>query len=262
MAAGVDKPLRGRRVLVTRPRGQAAGVRAELQALGAEVEVVPVIEILPPEDLQPLYEAAGRLPTYHWVVFTSRNGVDSLARVAGRPTLGGSTRVACIGPATAEAVRRLLGWRVHLQPKAYVAESLVEAFREVGVSGARVLLARAQEARDTLPEGLRGLGAHVDVVAAYRTEPAYNEAEHLQEVLRRGVDLATFASPSAVRAAVQLCGGPELLRGIPAACIGPVTAAEARRLGLGVVAVAEDFTQRGLVHAVVRALGAGREGGR
>lgn len=251
---GVDKPLGGRRVLVTRPRGQAAGVRAELQALGAEVEVVPVIEILPPEDLQPLWQAAERLHTYHWVVFTSRNGVDSLARVAGRPDLGSSTRVACIGPATAEAVRRRLGWHVCLQPKAYVAESLVEAFREVGVAGKRVLLVRAQEARDTLPEGLRGLGAHVDVVAAYRTVPAYREAEHLQEVLRRGVDLATFASPSAVRAAVQLCGGPELLRGIPVACIGPVTAAEARRVGLGVVVVAEDFTGRGLVDAVVRAL--------
>lgn len=261
MAGVASQPLRGRRVLVTRPRHQATGLRARLEALGAEVYAVPVIQILPPEDPEPLKQAAGRLESYRWVVFTSRNGAESFARAAGRPALPSSTRVACIGPATARAVRRLLGWPVHLQPRAYVAEALVDAFREAGVQGAAVLLVRAQEARDTLPEGLRAWGAGVDVVAAYRTLPAYNEAERLQDVLRRGVDLATFASPSAVRAAVQLCGELEVLRAVPAACIGPVTAAAAEHLGLRVVAVAEDFTQQGLVEAVVRAL-TGGEGGR
>ncbi len=263
MGTGLERPLRGRRVLVTRPRGQAGGLRAQLEALGARVEVVPVIQVVQPRDPRPLREAAARLDGYEWVVFTSRNGVEAVAPYLGRwkDIPPPRTRVACIGPATAQVVRDRLGWPVHLQPEAYVAESLVEAFRGAGVSGARVLVARAEQARDTLPEGLRELGAQVEVVAAYRTEPAYNEAERLKDVLRQGVDLVTFASPSAVRAACELCGDPQLLRAVPAACIGPVTAAAARRAGLRVVAVAEVFTQDGLAEAVVRAL-AGGEGGR
>ncbi len=260
MAAHVGA-LSGRRVLVTRPADQSPALQAALEALGARVEAVPVIAILPPSDPGPLEQAAAGLDAYDWLVFTSRNGVRALARCRAGAPLPARTRVACIGPATAHAVRQL-GWPVHLQPASYVAEALVEAFGTVDLRGCRVLLARAQEARDVLPQGLRALGARVDVVAAYRTEPAYNESERLQEVLRRGVDLVTFASPSAVRAAVQLAGGPDLLRAVPAACIGPVTASAARSAGLHVVAVAESYTQGGLVEAVVRAFAPGREGGR
>jgi uroporphyrinogen-III synthase len=263
VGTAVAQPLQGRRILVTRPRGQAGGLRVQLEALGARVEVVPVIQVLPPRDPLPLQQAAERLDGYAWVVFTSRNGVEAMAAHLGRwkHALPPHTRVACIGPATAQAVRDRLGWPVHLQPQAYVAESLVEAFRTAGVEGARVLVARAEQARDTLPEGLRALGAQVEVVSAYRTEPAYNEAERLRDVLRQGVDLVTFASPSAVHAACVLCGDPQPLRAVPVACIGPVTAAAAHQAGLRVVAVAEVFTRQGLVEAVVRALTGGEGGG-
>lgn len=250
-------------MLVTRPAEQVEGLRAALEALGATVHAVPVIRLLPPEDPTSLRQAAASLGRYDWVVFTSRNGVRALAQWAARGDAGwpAGLRVACIGPATAQAARRL-GWPVHLQPARYVAESLVDSFRQQGVRGARVLLVRAQEARDVLPEGLRELGAQVEVVAAYRTEPAYNEAERLQEVLRRGVDLAAFASPSAIHAAVRLCGGVDLLRSVPVVCIGPVTAAAAGQVGLQVVGVAHTYTQEGLVEAVVRALAGGGEGAR
>ncbi|MER3455594.1 MAG: hypothetical protein C4304_01590 [candidate division GAL15 bacterium] len=246
-------PLEGRTVLVTRPQDQAQGLRTALQALGATVHAVPVIRIRALEDPGALRRAASQLGTYHWLVFTSRNGVFALAEQLPSPEpLPEGVRVACIGPATAEAVRQL-GWPVHLQPSQYVAESLVEAFQEVGMGGRRVLLVRAQEARGALPEGLRRLGAQVEVVCAYRTEPAYNEAGRLQEVLRQGVDVTTFCSPSAVRAAVQLCGGATLLlEAVPAVCIGPVTASAALRAGLRVAAVAHPHTQEGLVEAVVR----------
>jgi len=255
------RPLEGRTVLVTRPAEQAEGLRAALEALGATVHAVPVIRVLPPQDPQPLRQAAATLHAYDWVVFTSRNGVRALAQWTGRGDARwpAGLRVACIGPATAQAARQL-GWPVHLQPARYVAESLVDSFRQQGVRGARVLVVRAQEARDVLPEGLRGLGARVEVVAAYRTEPAYNEAERLQQVLRRGVDLAAFASPSAVSAAVRLCGGVDLLRSVPVVCIGPVTASAAGRAGLQVVGIAHTYTQEGLVEAVVRVLVAGGEG--
>ncbi len=256
-------PLEGRTVLVTRPAEQGEGLRAALRALGATVHVVPVIRVLPPEDPQPLRQAAASLGRYDWVVFTSRNGVRALAQWAARGDAGwpAGLRVACIGPATAQATQEL-GWPVHLQPARYVAESLVDSFRQQGVRGARVLVVRAQQARDVLPEGLRSLGAQVEVVAAYRTEPAYNEAERLQGVLRQGVDLATFASPSAIDAALRLCGDAGLLRSVPVACIGPVTASAAARAGLQVVAVAHTYTQEGLVQAVVRALAGGGEGAR
>jgi len=253
------QPLSGRRVLVTRPEDRVSGLRAGLEALGAVVEAVPVIRVVPPPDPAPLRRALGRLGEFAWLVFTSRNGVRGLVREAGPPgPLPEGVRVACIGPATAEAVREV-GWPVHLQPDRYVAESLVEAFARVGVRGQRVLVVRALEARDVLPEGLRALGAEVEVVPAYRTEPAYNEAGRLREVLRQGVDVVTFASPSAVRAAVQLCGDPGLLARAPAVCIGPVTGDAARRAGLRVVAEAHPYTEGGLVDAVVRFL-AGREG--
>ncbi|MCS7236539.1 MAG: uroporphyrinogen-III synthase [Armatimonadota bacterium] len=254
MAAEVVQPLRGRTVLVTRPGDQARELCRALEALGARVEAVPVIRLLPPEDLRPLLQAAAAVDAYDWVVFTSRNGVHRFgqALAARHRRLPARARVACIGPATARAAAEL-GWTVHLQPAQFVAESLVDAFRAVGVRGARVLVVRAQEARDVLPQGLEELGARVEVVAAYRTEPAYNEAERLRGVLRQGVDLATFASPSAVHAAVRLCGGPELLRRVPAVCIGPVTASAAQQAGLWVAGVADTYTQEGLVDAVVRA---------
>ncbi len=254
MAAEVAQPLQGRTVLVTRPADQARALCGALGALGARVEAVPVIRLLPPEDVRPLLQAAAGVDAYDWVVFTSRNGVHRFGQALAdiRRGLPPRVRVACIGPATARAAADL-GWAVHLQPAQFVAESLVEAFRAVGLQGARVLVVRAQEARDVLPQGLRDLGARVEVVAAYRTEPAYNEAERLQAVLQQGVDLATFASPSAVYAAVRMCGGPAPLRRVPAVCIGPVTASAARRAGLRVAAVADTYTQEGLVDAVVRA---------
>ncbi len=251
-------------MVVTRPRGEAAGMRRALQALGARVDAVPVIRIGPPADLGPLEEAVRQLARYDWVVFTSRNAVRAVRACARGLGLWGQlppVRAACIGPATARAARAA-GFPVAVQPDRYVAESLLDALARVGVEGCRMLLPRAEEARDVLPRGLAGLGARVDQVAAYRTEPAYNEAERLRGVLRCRPDLVTFASPSAVRATVQLVEDVKVLQSIPAACIGPVTAAEAARQGLRVVAVADTYTQDGLVRAVVRALRPDREGGR
>jgi uroporphyrinogen-III synthase len=238
-------------------------MRRALEALGARVDSVPVIRIVPPADPGPLEEAVGHLAEYDWVVFTSRNAVRAVRACARRlgvwPHLP-PIRVACIGPATARAARAA-GFSVVAQPVEYVAEALVDALARVSVDGCRVLLPRAEEARDVLPQGLAALGARVDVVAAYRTEPAYNEAERLRRVLRSRPDLVTFASPSAVRAAVQLVADPAVLRSVPVACIGPVTAAEAARQGLRVVAVADSYTEDGLVRAVFSALRPDREGG-
>lgn len=251
-------------MVVTRPKGQRARMRRALEALGAQVEAVPVIRITPPADPGPLEEAVRRLHAYDWVVFTSRNAVRAVRacmRALGLRREVPPVRVACIGPATARAAKAA-GFSVAVKPPQYVAEALVEALAQLDIQGRWVLLPRAEEARDVLPQGLATLGARVDLVAAYRTEPAYNEAKRLREVLGRRPDLVTFASPSAVRAAVQLVGNAAELQSVPAACIGPITAAEAARQGLQVAVVADTYTEEGLVRAVVRALRPSWEGGK
>jgi uroporphyrinogen III methyltransferase/synthase len=255
-------------VVVTRPRRRADALSSRLRELGAAVVEYPTIAIEPPEDLGPLRRAVRALPEYDWVVFTSVNGVDrvlsALEGAAGEPSdaLAGS-RVAAIGPATADALRAA-GVRVDVVPDEYRAEALLRALRGATecLEGRRVLLARAAEAREVLPEGLRRSGARVDEVAAYRTVPGRPDVEDLPAGLRRGeVDWLTFTASSTVRNFVDLAGrdvGPARV-----ATIGPITAGTAQELGLPVHAVAEEYTVPGLVRALVDAERATEEvGGR
>ncbi len=252
-------PLTGRRILITRPEQQAADGLDRLRALGAEVVHVPLLRILPPSSYEPLDQALRRLGTYHWVVFTSQNGIlaveDRLRRLAIPLEVLRGVRLAAIGPATARRLAHI-GAPPALTPPEYRAEALVEAFSAYDLRQARVLIPRAEEARDVLPRGLRALGASVEVVAAYRTEVAWDQVDRLVAVLREGVDALTLTSPSAARALVRLLGS-RLPEGVRVVCIGPVTAEAARRLGVRVDAVAEVYTSEGMVQAL-RALFEGR----
>ena len=252
--------LAGRRIVVTRPRDDGR-LRRLLEAEGAAVLECPAIQIAPPSDYGPLDGALRNLAAYGWVVFTSRNGV---AAVTGRMSVLGMTPealarvpLAVIGPGTGEALRGH-GLAAALAPEEFRAEALVEAFAGRDVRGVRVLLPRAAAARDVLPEGLRALGAAVDVVAAYRTEPGAPAPDVLEAVRAGRIDAVTFTSPSTVRYFLQLAG-PDARRVLDdglVACIGPVTAATARDAGLRVGAVASTYTLAGLVDALRRALGA------
>lgn len=244
MAADV-RALAGRRIVVTRPAHQAEELAAPLRALGAEVFVVPMIGIAPPDDGgRALDDALGRLPGYRWLVVTSVNGADA---VLGRePIRPGGLRVAAIGPATA-ARMRTAGWVVDLVPDAYVAEALLDALGDPGAPGDAVLVARAAVARDVLPEGLRARGWTVDVVEAYRTVDAPVDPAVVQRI--SAADTVTFTSPSTVDRFVRLVG----TAGVPprVACIGPVTAQAARDAGLVVAVEAVSYTVDGLVEALV-----------
>lgn len=251
--------LGGRRLVVTRGRGQSSRLADLLAEQGASVVEVPAIELAAPPDWAPLDEALCALERYQWVVMTSANAVNAvLGRIAVlglEPRLGRrGARLASVGPATTAALRASFpGDRVALEPAAgFRAEALVEAFAERGVRGARVLLPSSTRAREDLPRGLRGMGAEVDVVAAYATVEPPGLAEAVARCLAEGFDLALFASPSAVEGFARAAG--EGARGLPVAVIGPTTEAAARALGMDVRAVAHPSTAEGLAAAAGRAL--------
>jgi uroporphyrinogen III methyltransferase / synthase len=249
------RPLFGVQVAVTRARPQASVLSARLRELGAEVVEAPAIRIVPrPDDDPELTAAIERIEGYALVCVTSPNGaqllLDALAR-SGRDTraLAGAT-VAAIGPGTAEALASR-GVRADVVPARSVAESLVEALEEVEVEGRRVLIARAGEARDVLPEALRERGAEAEVVPLYDTI-----AEPLDRDALEGLERAhyvTFTASSTVDHLLDslAAAGVPFPAGARVASIGPVTSATARACGLTVAVEAERHDIDGLVDAVV-----------
>jgi len=265
---GSARPLRGRRIAVTRAREQADELARALEALGAQVIAAPMIRIEPLSDLAPLGAALTQLSRYAWLVFTSQNAVEvvceRLAEWGLAPHDLARAAVAAIGPATAAALARH-GVAPDLVPEEFVAEAVVGALAARGeLRGKRVLLPRARAARDALPDGLRRLGAVVDVIPVYDTVPETGDDGGLvAEILAGRIDAVTFTSSSTVRHFVDIVGPEAATSGrFAAAVIGPVTAATARELGLAVAVEAEEYTIPGLVEALVRYFGEERRGKR
>ena len=230
-----------------------------LRERGARVLEYPTITIRPPADRGPLRDALARLGRYDWAVFTSVNGVRRVREEleADGRDLGAlaDLRLAAIGPSTADALREG-GLEVEVVPEEYRAEALAGMLAGE-VRGRRVLLARAAEARDVLPERLRDAGAEVDEVPAYETLTASPEDVDLGGRLATGdVDWLTFTASSTVRNFVRLVGADAGRARV--ACIGPVTAGTARELGLPVDLVASDYTIPGLVRALAEFDSGGR----
>jgi uroporphyrinogen III methyltransferase/synthase len=248
--------LAGRRIVVTRRPDQSSALVRALRDRGAEVLEVPAIEVVPPEDTQPLDAALSSRGRYDWIAFTSANAVlavrDRLGAL-GLPSLTASgPRIASLGPSTTAAVRAAFpDGAVALEPAAaFRAAGLVEAFAGVGGAGARVLVPASSRARDELPLGLRKLGFEVEVVEAYRTVEPPQLAESVSRCLEQGFDAVAFASPSAVEGFAGAAGSRA--RGLAAAVIGPSTEAVARAAGFDVRAVAHPSTAEGLVEALER----------
>jgi len=246
-------PLFGKRVLITRPAHQAAEFAARLWECGAEPLIAPMIAITPPDDPARTERAVAEIRDYDWAVFTSQNGVDAFFRVLARSARDarafGDTRVAAIGPKTALTLRRH-GVRPEFVPLRFISEEVAQGLVERTSAGDRVLLFRAQEARDVLPERLRAAGRRVDVVAAYKT--TFVRPAEFESQLERA-EIVTFTSASTVRGFIAALGGD--LRGAAGktiACIGPVTAEAAREAGLPVDIVADEFTVDGLLERLER----------
>ncbi|HMC50536.1 MAG TPA: uroporphyrinogen-III C-methyltransferase [Solirubrobacterales bacterium] len=262
------RPLHGRRVVVTRARAQASGLAKTLRNLGAEVVELPAIRIETMLESDEVRGAVNQIGEYALIVLTSPNGVRLLfeamhaagldARALSRPgkqpveevgsgAANSGTTIAAIGPGTARALARC-GIVADIVPERFVAESLVESLAAVDVSGKRVLIARAADARNILPEHLEDRGAAVDVVALYETvreEPSAQAVEAAQ-----AADYVTFTSSSTVGNLTEALGErfPKEARIVS---IGPVTSEAARDAGLEVDVEADPHDIDGLVAALL-----------
>jgi uroporphyrinogen III methyltransferase/synthase len=248
-----DRPLSGKRIVVTRTRKQAGALTEQLRDLGADVIELPTIRIEPPTDLRAFAELVQDAHAYDWIVFTSPNGVnaffDLFYKLYDDAREIGAARIAAIGPATAQ---RLKDFHLHvdLQPEEFVAESLVREFRkEGGIENLRVLVARAEKARDLLPKELSALGAIVDEGFAYRTVPeTRDDIGARRRLLEEGADLITFTSSSTVENFLALeLPWPAKMQ---VASIGPITSKTARDRGLDVAIEARRHDIPGLIEAI------------
>ena len=254
-----NKPLFGKRVLVTRSRETAGNLSRRLEQFGAQPVELPTIDIRPPSDWAPLDQAIAKLSAYDWAIFTSVNPVEMLwqrlrhARKDARAFAG--VKICAIGPATAQALRAR-GLEPDFIPERYSTEGLLRSLGHDLMRNARVLVPRSDLAPEELVAGLAEGGAIVDQVPAYRTAAPEGAQEKARLLLTRGqVDIATFTSSSTVQNLVSLLGdgAPSLLQKVTIACIGQVTARTAQRLGLRVDIVARESTISGLVDAIVEA---------
>lgn len=239
------RPLFGKKILVTRARAQASKLSAKLQALGAQVVECPTIKIAPPSDeFRQLDAAIKILHEFDWTIFTSANGVEQFfarLKVHGLDARA-LNKVAAIGSATADKLANF-GIVADVVPKNFVAESLADALKPF-VDGKKALIARAEIARDVLPDALKSFGADVTVAPAYKTlteSPALIDFD--------AIDLVTFTSSSTVENFVA-AHGVDALKKFPSAAIGTITARTLKKFGVEAEVVAEEFTIDGLVAAI------------
>lgn len=247
-----SRPLFGKRIAVTRTRQQAGGLLAQLRGMGADAYELPTIRIEPPAEKTAFVEALADVRTYDWIVFTSPNGVEAFfnafyAAHEDARDLGGA-RIAVIGNGTARKVREYR-FAVDLIPKEFVAESLLEEFKEMNVEHLKMLLPRAAGAREMLAVELEKLGAIVDDVPVYRTVPETGDVSGgIRRFREEGADMITFTSAST--AAHFMALNLPLPKGLATASIGPVTSEEMRKLGLPVDLEAPQHDIPGLVEAI------------
>jgi len=247
------RPLLGKRIVVTRTRKQASALSSKLRSLGADVIELPTIRIEPPNNLREFAELVQDAHNYDWIVFTSANGVEAFFDIFFKlyddaREIGGA-RIAAIGPATAQRVKDF-HLHVDLQPKEFVAEDVIREFKKQGsIENLKILLVRAEKARDVLPKELSVLGAIVDEAFAYRTVPETHDTSGArQRLAEHGADLITFTSSSTVENFLAL--GLPWPKGMKVASIGPITSQTARDNDLKVEIEAKHHDIDGLVEAI------------
>jgi uroporphyrinogen III methyltransferase/synthase len=250
------RPLFGKRILLTRPERQNASVADRLRELGAEVLVQPAIEITPPPDWQQVDQVLGVLERYDWIVFSSANGVrfflDRLERLHGDVRRLGRTRIAAIGPGTADELSRY-HLRADLVPDAFRAEALADCLVKAA-EGENFLLIRASRGREVLAEQLAAAGKKVEQVVAYQSKDVAEPAPEVIEAMAAGkIDWVTVTSSAIAQSLARLFG--ETLRRTHLASISPVTSEKLAALGFPPAVEATRYTMDGLVEAILSASG-------
>ncbi len=242
-------PLFGKRVVVTRTRSQASALTKKLAALGAMVIEFPTIDVQPLDDLSEIDRALERIRDFDWIYFTSQNAIqiffDRLFKKGLDVRSLGGMKIAVIGPATRDELVRY-GLRHDVMPKEYVAESLLEESRSLGLSGKRIILPCSRDARATLAQGLRDMGALVERIHIYGAgRPEELGSQKREEIMNS--DVVTFTSSSTAKNFFDVV--PRVNASL--ACIGPVTAKTVKELGHEAHMTASEYTIDGLVKAIV-----------
>jgi uroporphyrinogen III methyltransferase / synthase len=252
------RPLFGKRIVITRARAQASSLVSMLTRLGAHCIEIPSIQIVPPQDLDPLRKSIEEINKYDWLVFTSVNGVkfffDTLFDMGRDVRVLGHLKFACIGPVTKERLRDF-GITSDILPQTYRAESVIDAFSMVEIKDKKVLLPRAKKARTILPEELTKMGARVDEVTAYETRLDDEGKEELISLLESNeIDAVTFTSSSTVSNFMSMLESKDtkkLLKNVVTASIGPITSDTARSLDIEPAIEAKEYTIQGLVDSLL-----------
>lgn len=249
-----NRPLFGKRVIVTRARSQASRLVAQLEDLGAEVLEFPTIEIVPVEDPRPLDEALKNIDKYDWLMFTSSNAVRGLA--ARMDALGIDSRslahlkFGVNGPSTARALGEI-GIKPDAIPNEYLASAMIDLLNEREITPRNVLFPRSSIGRETLANGLRDMGANVDEIVAYSTQSPANTGEHIRAAYEQGVDYTTFTSSSTARNMVELLGGsPDLINTSRTVMIGPITADTVKELDINIDVMSPEQSIAGIIEAI------------
>ncbi|MBB5335245.1 uroporphyrinogen-III C-methyltransferase [Pectinatus brassicae] len=252
-----NKKLFGKKVLVTRARQQASKLTGKLEALGAECIEAPAIQIQAPDDnYAALDKSIAGLNTYNWLIFTSINGVEYFFNRLENSKLDsralGHLKIAAIGDSTAEALRKY-GLKADIVPQEFKAEAILADMLPYIDNNSNILLPRAKEAREVLPEGLRKAGAKVDVVQCYKTVTAAGDYSNIIKKLEnKEIDIITFTSSSTVTNLLKLINNKiELLDGVTKACIGPITAQTCKDNNIEPDISAQTYTIDGLVEKIV-----------
>jgi uroporphyrinogen III methyltransferase/synthase len=252
------RPMLGQGVIVTRAREQASSLLTLLEELGACCYQFPTIRIQELQDYSLVDQELANLENYQWLIFTSVNGVSHFWRRLRAHNMDsrklGCCKVAAIGPATANRLRQE-GIEPDFVPDKYVAEHVLQGLLQRGIQGCRVLIPRAETAREVLPQELEQAGAEVRVLPVYRTVLAGENQEDILQALQQGqIQFVTFTSSSTVHNFFQLISPRELASfvdsGLRLACIGPITAKSLEEYGFQVDVLPQEYTIPGLVQAL------------
>ncbi len=249
------KPLFGKKIIVTRTREQASKLVEKLEDLGADCYEIPTIKIEPIKD-EKITETLNQISRYDWIVFTSQNGVSvffkHLWKLSKDLRALGKSKIAVIGKATKKALEAFGVFPEVFPQKDYTQEGLVSAFSNLDIRGKLILIPRAKEARDVLPEKLKEFGAKVEVLPIYETKPCEESKEELKKALEEGIDIITFTSSSTVKNFFKLLdkNWEGALKNAVFASIGPITSETLRKFGFEPHIEAEEYTIEGLVRAI------------
>jgi uroporphyrinogen-III synthase len=239
--------LQNKTVVITRAKHQAAALAHAVTEAGGQAIHCPVIEIVDPPDLTPLKQALKQVQRYDWIVFTSANAAERFLHW--KPRLNRDTQIAAVGPKTAAALESL-GLKISLVAATGLAEDLVSAFQSELLRGPRILFPRALKAREVLPAALESMGAIVDVVPIYQTDPAPTAAEQVPQVMAAKPDWVTFLSASTVQRFVQISGAAAL-RDTKIASIGPITNQALEEVSLKPTVVAANTSAEAMAEAIL-----------